>query len=139
MARLADLGRRKYVSSAGLEDVLKDIRDNGMPDSISRRAIKRARDSEFDDFVTPYGPIMKSVVIGNDEDGRPCTFWLSDSRATLYYLMSESPKLTDFVRETLKTRPCSINNPWSIIIYNDEISPSDQLLHHNRRKTQTFY
>ena len=139
MTRLADLGRRKYVSSAGLADVLKDIRDNGMPDSISRQSIKRARDSEFDDFVTPYGPIMKSVVIGNDEDGRPCTFWLSDSRATLYYLMSESPKLADFVRETLKARPCSINNPWSIIIYNDEISPGDQLLHHNRRKTQAFY
>ena len=139
MSRLVDIGRRKYVSTAGLADVLKDIRDKGMPTAISRSSIKRARDSEFDDCVTPYGPILKSKVIGDDKSGKPCTFWLADSRATMYYLLSESPKLGDFIREKLREHPCSIIKPWSLIIYNDEIAPGDQLLHHNRRKTQAFY
>ena len=139
MARLVSLGRRKYVSVAGLADVLKDIRDNGMPSAISRSAIKRSRDSEFDDYECPYAPILNSQIIGTDEDGNPCTFWMADSRAVLYFMISESPKLGDFMREKLAEHPCSIDNPWNIIVYNDEIAPGDQLLHHNRRKTQAFY
>ena len=139
MSRLVDIGRRKFVSTAGLADVLKDLRDNGMPTAISRSSIKRARDSEFDDCVTPYGPILKSQVIGTDDSGEPCTFWMADSRSTMYYLISESPKLGDFIREKLREHPCSIIKPWRIIIYNDEIAPGDQMLHHNRRKTQAFY
>ncbi len=139
MARLENLGRRKFVSVAGLADVLKDIRDHGMPSAISKDSIKRARDSEFEDYDTPYGKVIKSQEIGTDEDGNPCTFWFGDSRAVLYYMLSESPKLADFVREKLADHPCSIDDPWHIIVYNDEITSGNQLLHHNRRKTHAFY
>lgn len=124
---------------AGLADVLKDIRDHGMPNAISRSSIKRSRDSEFDDYECPYTPILKSQIIGTDKDGNPLTFWMADSRAVLYFMISESPKLGDFMREKLAEHPCSIDKPWNIIVYNDEIAPGDQLLHHNRRKTQSFY
>ena len=139
MSRLVDLGRRKYVSVSGLAGVLKDIKENGMPDTISRSSIKRARDQEFDSYDTAYGAVLKTITAGTDKEGNPCTFWFADARACLYYMITESPKLADFFREKLKATPCSIDNPWSIVVYNDEIAPGDQLQHHNARKTQAFY
>ena len=96
MSRLANLGRRKYISVSGLADVLKDIRDNGMPDTISRSSIKRARDQEFDSYDTSYGAVLKHMDAGTDDEGNPCTFWFADSRACLYYMITESPKLAVF-------------------------------------------
>ena len=54
-------------------------------------------------------------------------------------MISESPKLAQFIQEKLAAHPCTIDNPWSIFVYNDEIAPGDQLQHHNSRKTQAFY
>ena len=87
-----------------------------MPTAISRSSIKRTRDSEFDDFETPYGQILKSQDIGTDENGNPCMFWMADARAVLYFMISESPKLGDFIREKLAEHPCSIAKPWRIIV-----------------------
>ena len=139
MSRLVELGRRKFISVSALADVLKDIKENGMPTHVSRSSIKRARDHEFEQYNTPYGAVLKSMNIGTDENGDPCCFWFADSRACLYYMISESPKLAQFIREKLAAHPCNIEKPWHIVVYNDEISPGDQLQHHNPRKTQAFY
>ena len=140
MSILADLGRRKFVSVRGLADVLKDIKEHGMPDSISRSAIKRARDSALDeDELASYGAIVRSIDVGINSDGEPCTFWYADARATLYTLIRECPKLDAFIQQKLVEHPSTPDNPWGLIVYNDEISPGNQLLHHNPRKTQTFY
>jgi hypothetical protein len=140
MSILAGLGRRKFVSVRGLADVLKDISEHGMPDSISRSSIKRARDSAFEeDELSSYGAIIQSIDIGINNDGKPCTFWYADARATLYTMIRECPKLEAFVRQKLVEHPSTPDNPWGLIVYSDEISPGNQLLHHNPRKTQAFY
>ena len=69
----------------------------------------------------------------------PAVFGLLISKACLYYMTSESPKLAQSIREKLAAHPCNIEQPWSIVVYNDEIAPGDQLQHHNSRKTQAFY
>ena len=139
MADLQTLGRRQYVSVRGLAGVLKDIRDNGLPSAISRSAIKRARETEFSEYVTPYGAVIRSIQIGEDDKGMPCTFWYTDTRACLYMFIAECGKLEAFFLARLRVHPCDAEHPWRIIIYNDEISPGNQLLRHNNRKTQTFY
>ena len=137
---LSRLGRRKFVSVAGLADVLQDIKEHGMPDATSRSSIKRARDKAWDaDVTSRYGTIVRSIECGVDEEGQPCVFWVADSRACLYYMISECGKLEAFIRQILVKNPCSPDNPWGIIVYNDEIAPGNQLLHHNSRKTQAFY
>ena len=119
MSILERLGRRKFVSVSGLAEVLKEIRDHGMPDSISRSSIKRARERAFENESGPYGKIVKSVQSGFDENGIPCTFWYADPRACLYYMLGESSKLRDFIMQRLMEKPSSPNDPWGIIIYND--------------------
>ena len=137
---LASLGRRKFVSVAGLAEVLKEIREHGMPDATSRSAIKRARDKAFQaDVTSRYGSVIRSIEIGSNEDGEPCVFWYVDSRACLYHMIRSSSKLERFIGYVLVKHPCTPQNPWGIIIYNDEISPGNQLLHHNPRKVQAFY
>jgi hypothetical protein len=140
MSTLVGIGRRKFVSVSALADILKDLKEHGLPDAISRSSIKRARDSEFDSYVIPgYGAVVRPINSGTDENGDPCMFWLADSRACLYYMIKECPKLERFIQQRLLEHPCSPGSPWNIIIYNDEISPGNQLLHHNRRKSQAFY
>lgn len=139
MASLVDIGRRQFVSVRALAGVLQDIKEHGLPSAVSRSSIKRARDSEFAEYNTAYGPIIRSIEIGVDAKGNPCNFWYADSRASLVYFISESEKLARFFKNKLLEKPCDLVNPWHIIIYNDEITPGNQMLRHNNRKTQTFY
>jgi len=68
-------GRRKYVSVRGLAAVLDEIKQHGMPDSVSRSGIKRARDKEFNaNTKTPYGQVIGSSNIGVSTSGETLEF-----------------------------------------------------------------
>ena len=133
-------GRRKYVSVSGLAAVLDEIKQYGMPDTTSRSGIKRARDREFNASTqTPYGPVIVPMTIGVDESGTPLEFWIASPRATLYYFIRSSDRLESFILECLKTHPCSMQCPWTIILYNDEVVAGNPLLRHNHRKAHAHY
>ena len=106
-ASLVELGRRKYCSVNALSQILNDIRSHGLPDATSASSIKRARNHEFSEYETPYGQVVRSIVIGEDAKGEPCTFWYADARACLFFFLRECPKLADFVRRRLFAKPCS--------------------------------
>ena len=133
-------GRRKYVSVSGLAAVLDEIKQHGMPDTVSRSGIKRARDKEFNATTqTPYGQVICSLYIGVDKSGEALEFWIADPRATLYHFIRASSKLEAFISECLLIRPCSISDPWTIIMYNDEVVAGNPLLRHNHRKAHAHY
>lgn len=136
----AIFGRRKYVSVSGLAAVLQEIKQHGMPNTTSRSGIKRARDKEFNAAtLTPYGRVIVSKTIGVDESGAPLEFWIASPSSTLYYFIRSSDRLEAFVLECLKKRPCSVNDPWTIILYNDEVVAGNVLLRHNHRKAHAHY
>ena len=133
---LAVFGRRRYVSVSALSTVMDEIREHGMPEHSSRRAIKRARDNEFDaETRTPYGVVIRALNIGVDTDGRPLEFWYAEPRSTLYYMMRKCDKLKSFILDVLHRHPCSPDNPWTIIIYNDEVLAGNAMLRHNHTKS----
>lgn len=47
MSLLAAIGRKRYVSTSALSEVLKEVKDAGLPGGISRSSVKRARESEL--------------------------------------------------------------------------------------------
>lgn len=139
-SQLAVIGRRKYVSISGLAGVLGEIREYGMPSSISRSSIKRARDSEFEDTsLGPYGLALQVLESGVDEKCLPKKFWYLDPRACMFYLTSNCNKLAIFLRDVLRNHPSSIAQPWSVIIYADEIVSDNPLKHQQHRKVQALY
>ena len=55
-----DLTRKSYVSQSALSNILRDIGQNGLPETYSRRSIQRAR-NELAAAQTDYGPLMSQV------------------------------------------------------------------------------
>ena len=130
------------MSVAGLADVLKEIRESGMPEGgISRQSIKRARDDERErECHTPYGMVVVKFEAGKWKDDQTTVeFWKADPRATLYHLLRACPKFEAFIRRRLALNPCSFDRPWTAILYNDEITPGATLKHHNQRKVHGHY
>ena len=139
-ARLASLGRRKFVSVSALAAIIDDIRKNGLPEHASRQSIQRARDLDFlFKTETSYGKVLIELEVGIWGDGTPAFFWIAEPRATLYYLIGASNKLEAFIRYRLELHPNNITKPWTIILYNDEITAGNPLRHHNHRKVQAYY
>eukprot|EP00959_Pyramimonas_sp_CCMP1952_P124300 2598678-Pyramimonas_sp.AAC.1 len=62
------------ISERGLSHVLKYIRDNGMPDTISRKAHYRAKEETVGKETTPYGKALQCIQMhlksgGSFDDG----------------------------------------------------------------------
>lgn len=140
MASLADLGRRRFASVSALSEILKELKEHGMPENTSKSSIKRSRDAEFSDSSsTPYGSIMQRMEVGCNIDGMPLHFWYANPRATLYYFLRDCPRLETFLKQKLLEHPSTMAHPWSLVLYNDEVVGGNPLKHDNHRKLQAFY
>lgn len=136
----AIFGRRKFVTVSALAQVMQEIKEYGLPTATSRSGIKRARDTEFDETSsTSYGQVIRPINVGADASGAPLQFWIAEPRSNLYYMINKSTRLESFILATLKRQPCSMNKPWTLILYNDEIVAGNPLLPHNHRKVHAHY
>ena len=57
--RLVALHHGSYVSQNALTFVLKDIKENGLPDALSRRSQYRAYEKSNASRETPYGVVVR--------------------------------------------------------------------------------
>ena len=74
------------------------------------------------------------VVFGN------MTKWAIVSfKLALMYLVATAPAFQELLRETWVRRPCSQQDPWSLIVYGDEIVPGNVLRPENYRKLFCWY
>ena len=55
--RLIEFGRTSRVTRSALEAILKQVRDDGLPESISRHTMKRQLDVASSE-MTPFGPVI---------------------------------------------------------------------------------
>ena len=61
------LGRRHVISRSGLEAVLQDLKDKDFPSAISRRTVKRQRDTTVE-VQTPLGCLLSSYSVTLPEE-----------------------------------------------------------------------
>ena len=54
--------RHSYISHSGLIATLKSVKENGLPDSSSRRTLKRARQEELGGN-TPFGDLITHISL----------------------------------------------------------------------------
>ena len=82
LARLNDFVRTKPACSASaMAAILKDVKQNGLPDLIDRNAIREAR-NDFVNEPTDYGPILDSITC-ICKDGEPYEVPLANPFAML--------------------------------------------------------
>jgi hypothetical protein len=131
--RLANLGRRRYISQNALAELLKELQDLDEPLGLglSRSSIKRARKEEIHHH-TAVGPLFRKMTIGVDE------FDYMHPVAMMHHMLTIH-EFKSLIQERLRAMPSTPDSPWRIVIYSDEVSPGNNLKHENKRKFQTIY
>ena len=130
--------RLPHCSANALAAILNDIKANGMPEGgTSRRGFKDARNLQ-NATHTPFGKILQTIsVIDKDDAEQQLT--IAHPIALLWVASSECSSFSMFFLAKLKETPPSIDKPWRLVAYTDEVTPGNPLQQKNNRKFQAFY
>ena len=121
------------VSQRSLETILRQARDNGLPSHSSRRTFGRARKSIVK-TKTPYGPLVRCLPVslnGNKEG----TLYVQDPCPLLSHCAQKSASFSRLLR---RTREKTGDRPWTIVLYNDEVSPTNPKKKHGQPQDRSF-
>ena len=122
------------MSASALGAVTKEFH-NEQPAAMDRKVIRAARDSIVK-FATPYGPMMQTLNMAGTT-GIEMPF--ADPFAMLWSLTKQSEGFASLMKNTLQSKPSSLENPWRMVLYSDEVVPGNQLSFHNLRKVWVLY
>ena len=139
-ARLLTLSRGSYVSHRGLEGVIAQLKETGVPEFGSRTSQSRYR-TRSARRQTPYGALVRDMEIPlTDDEGVITDFTISvqDPFAMLYVATAECDSFNALLRKALETRRPTPEDPWGLIVYADEIG-HNPLLTNDPRKVQAIY
>ena len=130
--------RLPHCSAQALAAILKDIKDNGMSEGgTSRRVFKDARNLQ-NATQTPWGKILQTIsAIDKDDAEKQLT--IAHPLALLWVACSECSSFSRFFLAKLKETPPSIDKPWRLVAYTDEVTPGNPLAQKSNRKLQAFY
>ena len=123
---LVELHRGSYVTERALSNVLKWVRDNGMPTAISRAAQYRAKENVIAEQTTPYGKVLAEQPL-KLQGGREFMNYVEAPAPMLHSVCKSSEPFRQLLRQQLERHPCSMQHPWRICLYFDGISPRDPL------------
>ena len=140
IARIQSLrSRLPYVSQSALSQILRFAAEEPemMPGSCSRKDIRQARDDAVAE-LTPYGPLHQTLTLASST-GEATTLEIQHPFAMLWYACAKSKSFSDLVVRTLASNPGTLTEPWSLVMYADEILPGNQLAYKNARKMWGIY
>ena len=134
---LVSLGRASYASHSAIDRLLKEVREHGIPETFDRSAQYRAR-LEVCSTLTPYGTLTSTAQAPLSKGGhQPITF--QNPLAFFHYNCRHSESFSKIVDAALDRHPPSPSKPWSIIIYEDGVDPSDGLSKNHSRMSGVVY
>jgi len=134
---LMSLGRASFVSKSGIAKLLATIKSDGLPVTFDRSAQFRAR-KHVCHKGTPYGDLVSTMMVER-VDGGEAVLAYQNPLAFLYQVCRESPHYAEIVRRALDLHPCSPSTPWTLILYQDGVDPSDGLSNNHSRKSSVWY
>ena len=125
VAPLARLGRKARVSQSGIEQLLQQVAQEGIPTAVSRRTQLRER-KRLCATPTPFGPLIQELAVG--DVALPFLH-----PAALLWLCCALPAFKDLIARAMQ------EGPSTLMIYSDGITPQDGLSKHDKRKLVAVY
>lgn len=116
-----------YISQSALSAVLAVAEQDGLPPSASRATIARARNDGCQ-IATPYGLIHQTMTVGES------VFEVQNPFAMLYHVARTSHYFADVIATAAHRNPSSVDQPWELILYADEITPGNAMAYFIGRK-----
>ena len=129
--------KRPQVSASALASTLQGARDEGIPDLVDRKSIRKARDFIASE-MTPFGEIVQYLDVRH-HDGSPIRIPYAYPAAFLFAALTCSVPLLLLFSSQLQIYPSSPENPWRLVLYSDEVTPGNVLNPNNERKFQAVY
>ena len=126
-----------HITAQALEAVLVTVKKDGVPDLDKRSQMREARNLE-NNAHTPYGTIMQTVTVTTNT-GSTHEVPVANPFALLWTSVDGSPNLKALLLERLAVHPSSLESPWHLVLYSDEVTPGNVLACMNRRKFQAVY
>lgn len=137
-ARLIDLrSRLPYCSQSALSALLRIAASEELPDSSSRAFIRSARDSAST-VATPYGPVHQELALETTTGGE-LKLELQAPFASFWWACNISSQLSALLKRNHDATPSTIEKPWRLLLYCDEVLPGNQLAYKSERKFWAFY
>ena len=139
LRRLNEFRRRlPHCSASALAAIIADVKENGMPDGpTDRDAFRIAKDLQ-NAALTPYGPVLQALVVyGKDDKEQELSY--ANPFALLWTASAECNSFSAFFLQKLKDKPPSIEEPWQLVLYSDEVTPCNPLGNMNKRKFHGIY
>ena len=136
---LMTLGKDSYASGSAINSLLHDVEELGdaLPSEHSRKTLYRARQTVCNE-ATPYGPLVVTADVPGISKSTH-TIAIQNPIAMLWKAVQISTWFSTLIADTLRDKPCSPSSPWSIVIYQDGVNPSDGLSKNMSRKVGAFY
>lgn len=126
-----------YVSHSALSAILKESKAEPLPDACSRSSIARSRDAGVKQS-TPYGTLHQTVSL-HRTDGTNQDVEVQHPFAIMYHLVTTCVAYARLVQRVVAEHPPTPHNPWSLVLYTDEILPGNQLAYKGARKMWGWY
>ena len=128
---------KSYVSQSGLVAVLQHVREHGLPEAISRRTCKRERSLALP-TMTPCGPFWGEIEVEMLK-GHNKKYPAINPMALLWFMCATCAGFTAYFAKQISKYPPSVDKPWDLYIYSDEILPGNALKVQNQRKLCGWY
>ena len=125
-----------FASQSALGSILTLSAREELP-VANRNAIRKARDAAVFE-QTEYGPFHKTMAVPA-HDGDPVDIEIQNPQAMLSYMCRSNPSFARRIESAFRRKPPTRLQPWSIILYGDEILPGNALAPVTNRKCWGFY
>ena len=125
--RLSDFGDVSHVTARVLAQVLRQVREEGLPNAVSTSSIRRHRREDLR-RETDIGDLLQEVpvVLASGGEG---SMWVQHTLAMLATVAADIAEVAELIAEMRELH---------IVMYSDEITPGQQIKG-NDRKCQTVY
>jgi hypothetical protein len=138
LRRLEAFRRRlPSVSASALEAILNDVVRYGVPEVHTRQALAEARNN-VTSSDTPHGKIHQKITLST-VDGSHMQIEIAHPFAMMWYCFQNCITWRSVLLLKHSQRPSSIEHPWSLVIYTDEVTPGSGLTLMPGRKSQCVY
>ena len=114
--RLSDFGRVSHVTARALAQILRQVREQGLPEAVSTSSIRRQRREDVR-RETDFGDLLQEVlaVLASGGEG---SMWVQHPLAMLATVAAEFAEIAELIADMRELH---------IVMYSDEITPSQQI------------
>ena len=138
LRRLAEWARLSCMSQVALSSALKHATAADLGVHVDRNDVREARDEEAR-LKTPFGSLHQVIKLPTATGPSTISIEVQHPLAMLHQASSINDSLAKLLKATADKSPPGLERPWRVVLYCDEVFPSNQLAYKSARKAWAIY